>query len=213
MRMRCSNFLLVCLLIGLSLLIGCATTTQTDPWASFDSKEQAEWQAIKVKPEFAQKMKSGGVTPNEAVRWINAGFKKPDEIVAWWKAGFAPEEAVNWAAKKISVETAKPWKDNNFAFGEAMDWRSSTNISPAILRDWVDRGFTTPNMVTSWNKEGFKPFVAQQWAKENFTQLDAKNWRDKDFTAKEAGAWNRQGISLTDAINSRAKGLIPKSLD
>lgn len=43
--------------------------------------------------------------------------------------------------------------------------------------------------------------------------MNATKWRAKNFSAKEAGAWNQQGISLTDAINYKAKGLVPKGMN
>lgn len=113
----------------------------------------------------------------------------------------------------MSLEDATPWKINNFSYGEAMDWRKSTEISAEVVRAWVDRGFTTPNMVKSWNEQGFEPFVAEQWAKINFEPDNAKQWRDNDFTVKEAEAWHRQGLSLSEAVENRRKGLVPKTLN
>lgn len=211
MRMSLSTFIQMCVLLFVVLILGCAGTQTTDPWAGFPPQEQASWQEIKATPQFAQEMKSAGITADVAVTWLNSGFSKPTDIIGWSGAGFAPDEAKNWVEKGISLEEAAPWKEYNFSFGEAMDWRNSTKISAETARAWVDRGFTTPNLMKKWNANGFEPFVAEQWAKENFVPETAKKWRDKNFSAKEAAAWNKQGISLSDAITQRAKGLAPKN--
>jgi hypothetical protein len=212
MRLNPFHLALLGIFVASMLLNGCAGT-QTNPWAAFSPQEQDSWQAIKVEPQFASQMKSAGITPDQAVLWRNAGFLNADDIIGGRQAEFAPEEARNWVDNGISLEKAAPWKKYKFSYGEAVDWRKSTDLSAETARAWVDRGFTTPNMMKSWNKQGFEPFVAEQWAKENFLPPDAKKWRAKDFDAQEASAWHRQGISLSDSIQQRAKGLVPKSMN
>jgi len=207
------NDLFFAILLGcVLLLVGCAGT-QTNPWTAFSPQEQSAWQAAGVSPEFAGKMKAGGITPDKAVTWLNADFKNADDIVGWNNAGFAPDEAKIWAKNSVSFQKARPWKESGFNYSEAMDWQKTTKLPADIAGQWRNKGFTTPNVALSWMNSGFEPFVAEQWAKNNFQPADAAKWRAKQFNAGEAGAWNRQGISLTDAIRDRAKGLVPKGMN
>lgn len=212
MRLTLSHFSLIGLLAIVLFLSGCAGK-QTNPWAAFGPQEQAAWQAIEVKPGFASQMKTAGITPDQAVLWLNAGFLNADDIIGWRQADFVAEEAKNWVNNGVSLEKAAPWKKYKFSYGESMDWRNSTDLTAEAARAWVDKGFTTPNTMKPWRKQEFEPFVAEQWAKENFLPPDAKKWRAKNFNAHEAGAWHRQGISLADAIEQRAKGLVPKNMN
>ena len=154
-------------------------------WESkgFDIEEAAEWKLKGFLCQWAEKLRGAGISPDEAVEWINI-FPKDENferivesVVAWKKAGFTPAEA----------------KELKEYFEDASE-----------ARIWLDAGFS-PEQAVKLKKQGLKPLEAKK--------LVSEGWEEYDFSEEEVNEWKSRGFIPSDAYMWKLYGVTPEQAD
>lgn len=115
--------------------IGCDTEKAVHAWRSFGFTPDTAQAWIVAMPEIdgspgvdplvAASFLSGGLTPEEATRWIEAllGIVEPTAMAAaaqeWSAAGFAPQEAGDWG-EQVPIEVACEYRAAGWTVWEAL---------------------------------------------------------------------------------------------
>ena len=213
-------------------------------WKSegFEPEEAVAWKLKGFLCKDAKKLRDAGLSPDDALRWINIFPKDADwekvieNTIALKKAGFTPEEVKEWLEAIKSkkwwwnvAEEAVKWKKVGFTPKEAKEWiKYFDHVSEA--KEWRDAGFTIEEVkelkeyfkdaseARAWLDAGFSPEQAVKLKKQGFKPLEAKKlvsegWEEYDFSEEEINEWKSRGFIPNDAYMWKLYGVTPEQAD
>ncbi|MDG2150467.1 MAG: hypothetical protein P8N09_13190 [Planctomycetota bacterium] len=114
--------------------------------------------------------------------------------------------APDWSG--MSQADIAGWKTMDIGPGDAQHFNRE-GLHPTEVEAWHKAGFKDAKDISAWHVAGFDADKAASWKAHGFSTEDAKRWNAKEFTAENAQAWTKAGMSLSEAIKDRAKGLQP----
>lgn len=87
-----------------------------------------------------------GFEPDEAVRWIGAGWSSADASVVvqqFGKRGFNPDVTFEWATRGFTAPQAEDWAYGGMFDPETAKVWAEAGIEPQVARAWLQEGLTT----------------------------------------------------------------------
>jgi hypothetical protein len=148
-----------------------------------------------------------GVTPEEAMRWLQLTAISPAEVRRWLAAGLDAAAATLWRNGGFEPERAAEWLRGGFDRAQAGAWRA---LEPAEAREWRDADFE-PGPAKTWRDVGFAPADARAWGRG--TPRVAAAWREAGFGASDSAPWRGLNASPGSARLWREAGFEPAEVE
>jgi hypothetical protein len=159
--------------------------------------------------------------PDEARRWIDAGFRTVAEADAWSASGLSPRRAHAWSTRGFSPSEAAEWVCVTNRVADAVTVRAA-GLDSATWTALADLGLEPSEArraarccleLARWRTHGFVAAEIALCLRAAMDLGDATAWVEEGCRVELTVAWHELGIPLCEALRWWSAGFWPEDHD